>query len=428
MPSSSSTPNFSARPRSAFATRPGTSENTRSAIASLVRRKRCARARNRCTDTPGRSSSSGRSPSWSSEASELSVTAVAVAVRGPGSKSESSPNISPGPSTARRFSRPSTAAREIFTFPSRTMNRRSPVSPSLNTRCPRTTSRVVSAPARSSAVSSSSPTNSGTVARTPSMSPPRSLPWSLPHVGSAAGSQASAEQSRAQSTAPPVAVERGRQALAYEGFDLVGASAVQEVDEVLADRLVAQRSLDTLHCDHQTEEHAGKSQCQQQDHYPTILPDGVRGYTRALAVDRPRDALGGQRGQAESRLFAVSGDELTSCSGEPLVQRRAVRRELRLGPRQVALQLAVVGVVRGDRLAGPQLGQVRERRHVVGGVHLLQRSPAVVHALVAEHAAQVLPGRQVTDLRRADEVQPCLDDAPPVGDAPFLCRQRSSVR
>ena len=49
------------------------------------------------------------------------VTAVTVAERGPGSKSESSPNIWPGPRIARRFSRPSLEVRPSFTLPSATM-------------------------------------------------------------------------------------------------------------------------------------------------------------------------------------------------------------------------------------------------------------------------------------------------------------------
>ena len=47
-----------------------------------------------------------------------SVTAVTVAERGPGSKSESSPNIWPGPMIASRFSRPSEDERPSFTLPS----------------------------------------------------------------------------------------------------------------------------------------------------------------------------------------------------------------------------------------------------------------------------------------------------------------------
>src|SRR6478609_8180395 len=47
--------------------------------------------------------------------------AEAVAEGGPGSKSESSPNIWPGPRIARRFSRPSEEVRPSFTLPSSTM-------------------------------------------------------------------------------------------------------------------------------------------------------------------------------------------------------------------------------------------------------------------------------------------------------------------
>ena len=46
------------------------------------------------------------------------MTAVTVAERGPGSKSESSPNIWPGPRIASRFSRPSEEVRPSFTLPS----------------------------------------------------------------------------------------------------------------------------------------------------------------------------------------------------------------------------------------------------------------------------------------------------------------------
>ena len=45
------------------------------------------------------------------------MTAVAVDVRGPGSKIDSSPNMSEGPATISRFSRPSGLLRPIFTLP-----------------------------------------------------------------------------------------------------------------------------------------------------------------------------------------------------------------------------------------------------------------------------------------------------------------------
>jgi hypothetical protein len=50
-----------------------------------------------------------------------SVTVVAVEVRGPGSKIDSSPNMSEGPKTASRFSRPSADLRPILTLPESTM-------------------------------------------------------------------------------------------------------------------------------------------------------------------------------------------------------------------------------------------------------------------------------------------------------------------
>ena len=51
----------------------------------------------------------------------VSVRAVAVAVRGPGSNSASSPTMSDGPMTAIRFWRPSAERRPSFTFPDMTM-------------------------------------------------------------------------------------------------------------------------------------------------------------------------------------------------------------------------------------------------------------------------------------------------------------------
>src|SRR5690625_2738576 len=60
----------------------------------------------------------------------LSATTVAVALRGAGSNRASSPMVSPGPSTASRFSRPSPEAWPTLTLPEPMMNRRSPGSPS----------------------------------------------------------------------------------------------------------------------------------------------------------------------------------------------------------------------------------------------------------------------------------------------------------
>src|SRR5690625_3382085 len=65
-----------------------------------------------------------------SEYRVLSATTVAVALRGAGSNRASSPMVSPGPSTASRFSRPSPEAWPTLTLPEPMMNRRSPGSPS----------------------------------------------------------------------------------------------------------------------------------------------------------------------------------------------------------------------------------------------------------------------------------------------------------
>ena len=74
--------------------------------------------------------------SFESDSNLESVTAVAVAVRGPGSKSESSPNISPGPRIESKFSRPSVEVVPSFSFPSTTTYNRSPPSPSLKSVLP----------------------------------------------------------------------------------------------------------------------------------------------------------------------------------------------------------------------------------------------------------------------------------------------------
>jgi hypothetical protein len=73
-----------------------------------------------CSEISGRLRSRGSSESCGSTASVTSVTALALDVRGRGSNSESSPNISPGPITLSRFSRPSPAARVSFILPSST--------------------------------------------------------------------------------------------------------------------------------------------------------------------------------------------------------------------------------------------------------------------------------------------------------------------
>ncbi len=74
-----------------------------------------------CMATSGRLDSHVRRSSWPSPARVASVMAVALAVRGLGSNSDSSPNISPGPCTLSRFSRPSGAARVSLILPFRMM-------------------------------------------------------------------------------------------------------------------------------------------------------------------------------------------------------------------------------------------------------------------------------------------------------------------
>ena len=74
---------------------PGTSVKTRLAVTSLARRSRCTRARSMCSEISGRLRSNGSSESCGRTASVTSVTALALDVRGRGSNSDSSPNISP---------------------------------------------------------------------------------------------------------------------------------------------------------------------------------------------------------------------------------------------------------------------------------------------------------------------------------------------
>mgnify|MGYP003694683647 CR=1 FL=1 len=82
---------------------PGDVGETRSATTSLARRSRRASACSMCMETSGRSSSQPAQRVMGSAASVASVTALADDVRGRGSNSDSSPNISPGPITLIRF-------------------------------------------------------------------------------------------------------------------------------------------------------------------------------------------------------------------------------------------------------------------------------------------------------------------------------------
>ncbi len=102
-----------------------------------MRRSRRASTRSSCSAISGRSAIHGRSEVCASEASRASVSTVAEAVRGPGSNSDSSPNMSLGPMTDSMFSRPSAARRPTFTLPLSTMYSVSPCSPSAKTVSPR---------------------------------------------------------------------------------------------------------------------------------------------------------------------------------------------------------------------------------------------------------------------------------------------------
>ncbi len=114
----------------ALATRPGTSVKIRSARLLLVRRRRRASTRSSWSEISGRSAIQRLSAERSMDCTATSVTHTAEEVRGPGSKMDSSPNMSDGPRMDSRFSRPSGALRESFTLPEVTMYRLSPCSPS----------------------------------------------------------------------------------------------------------------------------------------------------------------------------------------------------------------------------------------------------------------------------------------------------------
>jgi hypothetical protein len=148
-------------------------------MTSLVRRSLRARAASRCMATSGRPLSQLRRSSWARAARRISVTADALIVRGRGSNSESSPNISPGPIRLIRFSRPSADVLVSLTLPSSTTYSRSPVSPSSNSRSPLASATSVT-PARSAFVPSSSrASNSGARLSTSSAfstASPRPLP------------------------------------------------------------------------------------------------------------------------------------------------------------------------------------------------------------------------------------------------------------
>ena len=72
-------------------------------------------------EMPGCASTQRLSRSEFMEAALTSVTHTAEEVRGPGSKMDSSPNMSEGPMMVSRFSRPSAECRASFTLPSMMM-------------------------------------------------------------------------------------------------------------------------------------------------------------------------------------------------------------------------------------------------------------------------------------------------------------------
>ena len=122
---------------SALATRPGTSEKTRSASASLVRRSR--RARPPAARAPARAGRRARAAARRGPCRDdlrLGDRGGGGGARA-GSNRDSSPNISPGPSTASRFSRPSEAVRPSLTLPSVMTYSLSPGSPSWKSTSPR---------------------------------------------------------------------------------------------------------------------------------------------------------------------------------------------------------------------------------------------------------------------------------------------------
>src|SRR5699024_1036122 len=165
-PSTDSSPNREARSSRALATRPGTSEKTRSATTSLARRSRPASWANNPCATSGCRVSDFISSSCSRQRISAGVTALAVDERGPGSNSDSSPNIWPGPSTAIRFSRPALPRRPSFTLPLTTTYNRSSVSPSWNNTPPRSSRTFDIAAANSAAAWVASPWNRGALRST----------------------------------------------------------------------------------------------------------------------------------------------------------------------------------------------------------------------------------------------------------------------
>ena len=130
-------------------------------MVSLVRRNRRAKPWSNALASSGRPVNHGLSCSWPRPATTASVSAVAVDARSPGSKKLSSPNISPGPSTASSDSRPSTEVCPNVILPSRITYRRSPGSPSTNKMLPLVRLCSVSEARKAAAASGSRAVNIG---------------------------------------------------------------------------------------------------------------------------------------------------------------------------------------------------------------------------------------------------------------------------
>ena len=188
-----------------MATRPGTSTKIRSASMVFVRRSRRATTRSNCIAICGRSWTHFCSAVFGSRATRASVTTVAVAVRGPGSNSDSSPNWSDGPMIATRFSRPSDDRRPSFTLPASTMNRLSPGSPSWNRMVPRGASTISNSLASASTDSGSTPWNNPALRMISSTSAP-----SRCHHQSARAASHSGRESRATTASGSSGLRRRR--------------------------------------------------------------------------------------------------------------------------------------------------------------------------------------------------------------------------
>jgi hypothetical protein len=110
---------------------------------------------------------------------------VALEVRGPGSKTDNSPNMSDGPKMASRVSWPFGDRLPILTLPEMMMYSRSPGSPWANTVCPRGKSAARSWLVSADAALGSTPWKIPALLRISSTVAPKTVepggaPWLLP--------------------------------------------------------------------------------------------------------------------------------------------------------------------------------------------------------------------------------------------------------